>query len=243
MAGKAALITGGSARLGATTARLLHAAGAQLVIHYRNSASKATALQAELNAVRPASVALLQGDLLDHAGLPGLARDAIAAHGRLDLLVNNASTYYPTEIGTATGEQWDDLFGTNVRAPFFLAQALAPELRNRGGCIVNLVDIHGLRPNLGFPIYSMAKAANAMMVQSLARELAPEIRVNGVAPGAILWPEGAHGEVSANRNLPRIPLGRAGSPQDIARAVLYLATADYVTGQILCVDGGRTVQQ
>jgi pteridine reductase len=240
---KTVLITGAAARVGASIATRLHAAGAFVIIHYRSSAAPAEALRDELLATRPDSVALLQADLLDPEQIDRLARQATGVTGGLDILVNNASTYYPTPVGSATLDQWKDLFGTNARAPFFLSQALAPALRASHGCIVNLVDIHAERPRDRHPVYSMAKAANAMMVKTLARELAPEIRVNGVAPGAVLWPEDYFTDQDRMAILERIPLNRPGTPDEIAGAVLYLAQAEYVTGQILAVDGGRTVQQ
>ena len=241
--GKTALITGAAARLGAMSARYLHAAGAHVVIHYRNSASRAEELVNSLIDLRPDSASLVQGDLLNISTLPRLIEEALQASGRLDILVNNASTYYPTPLDAATEIQWDDLFGINAKAPFFLSLAAAAELKRRQGCIINMVDIHAQRPNKDFPIYSMAKAAKAMMVQSLAKELAPEVRVNGVAPGAILWPEGELGEIAKQDTLPRIPLARAGKPEDIAHTVLFLATSDYISGQIIAVDGGRTTRQ
>jgi pteridine reductase len=241
--GKTALITGAAARLGAMSARYLHAAGAHVVIHYRNSASKAEELLGSLNNLRPDSASMVQADLLNIASLPQLVAESRQASGRLDILVNNASTYYPTPLDEVTESQWDDLFGINAKAPFFLALAAAAELKLHHGCIINMVDIHAQRPNKDFPIYSMAKAAKAMMVQSLAKELAPEIRVNGIAPGAILWPEGELGEVAKLSTLPRIPLARAGKPEDIAHAVLFLATSDYISGQIIAVDGWRTTYQ
>lgn len=241
--GKTALITGAAARLGAMSARYLQAAGAHVVIHYRNSASRAEELVQSLEDLRPGSASLVQGDLLDFALLPALLEKALQTTGRLDILVNNASTYYPTPLDETTESQWDDLFGINAKAPFFLSLAAADKLRQRKGCIINMVDIHAQRPNKGFPVYSMAKAANAMMVQSLAKELAPEVRVNGVAPGAILWPEGELGETAKLDTLPRIPLARAGRPEDIAHTLLFLATSDYISGQIIAVDGGRTTNQ
>lgn len=240
---KTVLITGGAARLGAMSARLLHAAGAHIIIHYRSSAEKAAALQEELLSSRPDSVSLVQGDLLDFSYLHQLVEDCLEATGKLDILLNNASNFFPTPVDEATEAQWDSLFGVNAKAPFFLAKEAANALRETSGCIINMVDIHAQRPHKNHPIYSMAKAANAMMVKSLARELAPEIRVNGVAPGAILWPEGKHGDTSKHQSLPRIPLERAGRPENIARTVLFLATAEYITGQIIAVDGGRSVQQ
>ncbi len=243
LTGKTALVTGGAARLGAVSARHLHAAGAHLVIHYRSSAGPAEALKAELDAVRPGSVTLVQGDLLESATWPRLVEAALDATGRLDVLLNNASNYFPTPLESVTEDQWASLFDVNAKAPFFLAREAAPALKAHEGCIVNMVDIHAERPNPGYPVYSMAKAANAMMVKALARELAPQVRVNGVAPGAILWPEGEAGETAKRETLPRIPLGRTGRPENIARTVLFLATAEYITGQIIAVDGGRTIQQ
>lgn len=238
---KTVLITGGAARLGAMSARFLHAAGAHVIIHYRNSAEKAQALQAELQRSRPGSVSLVQGDLLDFPYLSRLVDDALEATDQLDILLNNASNFFPTPVDEVTEQQWDSLFGVNAKAPFFLAKEAASALRKSSGCIINMVDIHAERPHKNHPVYSMAKAANAMMVKSLARELAPQIRVNGVAPGAILWPEGNAN--AKHQSLPRIPLERAGRPENIARTVLFLATAEYITGQIIAVDGGRSVQQ
>jgi pteridine reductase len=244
LVGKTALVTGGAARLGAAIARHLHAAGAHVAVHYRQSDGPAKALVDELCAVHPDSASLVQGDLLDPASWPRLVEHCQSVTGRLDVLVNNASTYYPTPVDQATIEQWDDLFGTNARAPFFLAQAAAPALRSRQGCIVNLVDIYADRPNAGHPVYCMAKAANAMMVKALAADLAPEVRVNGIAPGAALWPEDYQTDEDRARILERIPQGRPAGADQIAAAVMCMVTGpDYVTGQILAVDGGRSVQQ
>ncbi len=238
-----ALITGGAHRIGAAIARRLHAAGMDLIIHYRNSRAGAERLRDELEEARPDSVLLLQADLLDTPALPDLIAQAQVWRGRLDLLVNNASTFYPTPLESADEQQWEDLMGTNLKAPFFLARAAAPLLRASGGAIINLVDIHADRPKKNFPIYSMAKAGNAMMVKALARELGPEVRVNGVAPGAILWPEEAMTEQQRAAILARTTLQRAGEPDDIARTVLFLARdAGYISGQIIAVDGGRSVQ-
>lgn len=242
--GKTALITGGAARLGAMIVRYLHKAGADVVIHYRRSSQPAEALSQELCAERSGSAITAQGDLIDPASWPKLIEACSGFTGHLDVLINNASTYYPTPVGEATITQWDDLFGSNARAPFFLAQAATPLLRRRGGCIVNLVDIYAERPNPDHPVYCMAKAANAMMVKALALDLAPEIRVNGVAPGAALWPEGYQSDAERRQILSRIPLGRPAGAEQIAEAVMFLVTGpDYVTGQILAVDGGRSVQQ
>jgi pteridine reductase len=244
LTGKVALITGGARRVGAEMARLLHAHGMNLVIHYRSSSDDAQALQTELEKHRPKSVALAKGDLLKVAQLPGIVEAAAAAFGRLDVLVNNASSFYPTPVGMATEEQWDDLIGTNLRAPFFLAQAAAPHLKKTRGCIVNIADIHADRPIKRYPIYCMAKAGIVMLTRSLARELAPEVRVNAIAPGTILWPEGEAevSEAQKQEMLTRIPLGRSGSPDDIASTALFLIRdATYINGQVIAVDGGRTV--
>ena len=243
LAGKVALITGGAHRIGRAIAEMLHAAGMDLVVHYRRSRSGAEELKGLLEQRRPDSVALVQGDLLETARLGEIVAFAQGWRSRLDLLVNNASTFYPTPVDETGLEQWEDLMGSNLRAPFFLAVAAAPHLRRSGGAIVNLVDIHAERPLKGHPVYSMAKAGNAMMVKSLARELGPEVRVNGVAPGAILWPEQGLSESEKAEILDRTALGRAGTPEEIARTVLFLARdADYITGQIIAVDGGRTTQ-
>ena len=242
LAGHAALVTGAAHRIGAAIARRLHAAGMDLAIHYRASATAAEILATELNARRPGSATLLQADLLDHAALGPLVEEAVAALGHLDLLVNNASSFYPTPVAEATPAQWDELLGSNLRAPFFLAQAALPHLRARHGAIVNIVDIHAQRPLGGHPIYSIAKAGLAMLTKSLARELGPEVRVNGVAPGAILWPEAGLSEAEQQAILDHAVLGRLGDPDDIARAVLYLyRDAGYVTGHVLPVDGGQSV--
>lgn len=240
--GKVVLITGAAHRIGAATARTLHAAGANIVLHYRSSKAGAVALQAELHALRADSVSLVQGDLLDSAVLPALVQQAYAAWGRLDVLINNASTFYPTPIGTVTEEHWHDLMGSNLKAPFFLAQAAAPHLKTERGCIVNIVDIHADRPLKAHPVYSMAKAGLVMMTKSLACELGPEVRVNAIAPGAILWPENDMDDSTKARIIERTFLKRQGSPQDIARAALFLIRdADYTSGQVLKVDGGRSL--
>lgn len=244
LTGKVALVTGGAARLGAMIARYLHAAGARVVIHYRNSAAPAEALADALCNDRPHSATTVQGDLLDDASWPRLVDACVDFGGGLNILINNASSYYPTPIGEATTAQWSDLFGSNARAPFFLTQAALPELRKRKGCIVNLVDIYAERPNPDHPVYCMAKAANAMMVKALALDLAPDVRVNGVAPGAALWPENYETNDDRQRILARIPMRRPAGAEQIAETVLFLVEGpDYVTGQIIAVDGGRSVQQ
>ena len=235
------LITGAAHRIGATTARLLHQNGMNIVLHYRGSREQAQAVQKELNDQRENSVILIQADLHITNGLAALIEESVKAWGRLDVLINNASSFYPTLIGKSTEAQWDDLIGSNLKAPFFLSQAAAPHLKKNNGCIINIVDIHAERPLKTFPTYSMAKAGLVMMTKSLACELGPEIRVNGVAPGAILWPENLD-EVAKQRIVSRTFLKRQGEPNDISKTILYLIKdAGYVTGQIIAVDGGRSL--
>jgi pteridine reductase len=242
--GQVALITGAARRIGACITRLLHAAGMDIVLHFHRSADAAQALQAELEAVRPDSVLPLQADLHDNRRFPQLITRVEAWHRRLDLLVNNASSFYPTPLAKVSEEQWDDLIGSNLKGPFFLACQAAPLLRASGGAVINLVDIHAERPLKDHPIYSIAKAGNAMMVKALAREMGPQVRVNGVAPGVILWPQMEMGETLRHEILERTALGRAGTPEDVARTLLFLyRDADYITGQIIRVDGGRSLQQ
>jgi pteridine reductase len=242
LAGRAVLVTGGARRLGAALVRAVHGAGASLAVHYRKSADAAQALCAELNGLRPGSAVAIAADLNDLAALEALPHATTQAFGRLDVLVNNASTFYPTPMGSIGLEAWNDLVGSNLRAPLFLAQAARPSLRETKGLILNLIDIHGFRPLKQYPVYSIAKAGLVMLTQSLARELGPEIRVNGIAPGSILWPEAPLDPVVKARILDRTALKRAGSPEDIAKAALYFMTdAPYVTGQVLAVDGGRMV--
>jgi len=241
---KVVLITGGAKRVGAAICRHLHASGARLMLHYRASAGEARLLQAELNGVRADSVALIQADLLDLAKLPSLVDQTVMRFGRLDALVNNASSFFATPIGDIQPAQWDDLMGTNVRAPLFLSQAAAAPLKKTQGAIVNIGDIHAERPLRNYVVYSIAKAALTGLTRSLARELAPDVRVNAIAPGPILWPEGdeSFDEVSRQRIISHTPLKREGTPDDIARAVHFLiADAAYVTGETLNVDGGRHV--
>jgi pteridine reductase len=242
LAGLAVLITGGARRVGAAIARRLHAHGASVLIHHRSSRADAAALVAEFNAERPGSAAAHAADLLDVAALPALVNATLGAFGRLDVLVNNASTFYPTPLGEITLAQWDDLMGTNLRGPLFLAQAAAPELRLRRGLVLNLIDIHGLRPLKRHTVYCVAKAGLVMLTQSLARELGPAVRVNAIAPGPVMWPEGAVAAELKARIIERTALKRIGSPDDVAKAALYFVKdAPYVTGQVLPVDGGRTV--
>jgi pteridine reductase len=239
---RVALVTGASRRIGAAIVRGLHAAGYRVLLHYHRSEDEARQLAEKLNADRPGSVVTQQADLDDTAALSGLVNQAVDAWGYLDALVNNASTFYPTPLGTVTESQWDALLGSNLKAPFFLCQAAAPQLARRQGAIVNLVDVYAERPLKDYPVYSIAKAGLAALTRSLAVELAPDIRVNGVAPGAILWPEQADGGQTQTDILARIPLARSGSPADIAGAVRFLLEgAPYVTGQIIAVDGGRSV--
>jgi pteridine reductase len=237
------LITGGGKRVGAAICRRLHAAGANLMLHYRASAGEARLLQAELNHLRPDSVALIQADLLDHAKLPSLVEQTLHRFGKLDALVNNASSFFATPLGEITAADWDDLAGTNLRAPLLLAQAAAPFLRKTQGAIVNITDIHAERPLRNYVVYSVAKAGLAGLTRALARELAPEVRVNAVAPGPILWPEEEQfDELSRQRIISSTPLKREGVPDDIAKAVHYLlAEAPYVTGETINVDGGRHI--
>ncbi len=242
LVGKTALITGGARRIGASIARILHGVGMNLALHYFSSSDEAETLQRELNAQRANSVILLQADLRQVAALNGLVEQVMAQWNRLDVLVNNASSFYPTPVGAATEDQWHDLVDTNLKAPFFLAQAAAPQLRAVQGNIVNIVDVHAQRPMAKHPIYCAAKAGLAMLTQSLARDLAPDVRVNGVAPGAILWPETGMSDTTKNYILSRVPLKRPGDADDIARALLFLVRdGGYITGQIIAVDGGRTL--
>lgn len=244
LSGKLGLITGAAHRVGAQIARTLHATGMDLVLHYRSSVRGAETIKAELERERPGSVMLLQADLHDARRFPDLMAQVSAFRGRLDLLVNNASSFYPTPFDTTNEAQWDDLIGSNLKGPFFLAQSAAALLRANRGCIVNLVDIHAERPLRDHAVYSIAKAGNAMMVKALARELGPAVRVNGIAPGAILWPEQGLSEDAKAEILARTALQRTGSPEDIARTLLFLVReGDYITGQIIAVDGGRTLQQ
>lgn len=243
MQGRVVLITGGGKRVGAAICRRLHAAGARIMLHYRSSAGEARLLQAELNGARGDSVALIQADLTDLNKLPAVIEQTLHTYGRLDGLVNNASSFFPTPIGAITAESWENLIGTNLRAPLFLAQAAAPALKKAQGSIVNIADIHAERPLKNFVVYSIAKAGLVGMTRSLARELAPEVRVNAVAPGPVLWPDDASfDELSRQRIISHTPLKREGEPDDIAKAVHFLlADASYVTGETINVDGGRHI--
>ena len=241
LAGRWALVTGAGRRIGAAIVTSLHEAGANVVVHYFKSGEAAEALVANLNSARSESALAIQADLTDSASLPLLLADVTATTGRLDVLVNNASSFYPTPLGSITEEQWDDLLGSNLKAPLFLCQAALPHLKESQGVIINIVDVHSQRPLKNHPLYGAAKAGLAMLTRSLAKDLGPEIRVNGVSPGAILWPETGMSEQIQKNIIAKTALKRAGRPEDIAAAVLYLVRdAPYVTGQILAVDGGRS---
>ena len=244
LTGKTALVTGGAKRVGAAICRRLHAQGANLMLHHRASVAEARALQHELNTRRAGSVALLQADFLKSASLPDLVKTTVKQFGSLDILINNASSFFATAIGDISEKAWEDLIGTNLKAPLFLSQAAAGELRKRHGCIVNIVDIHAEFPMKNYVVYSVAKGGLLALTRSLARELGPEVRVNGVAPGTILWPENDNwsDELSRQRVINQTALKRIGEPDDIAKAVEFLVTAaPYVTGQVIAVDGGRSI--
>lgn len=240
--GRWALITGAAKRIGAAIAVGLHEAGANVVIHYFKSAADADSLGAKLNAVRPQSALAIQGNLRDTATIRPMVEAIIAQTGRLDILINNASSFYPTPLAAISEEQWDDLIGCNLKAPLFLCQAALPQLESANGVIINILDVHAQRPLKNHPLYGVAKAGLAMLTRSLAKDLGPKIRVNGVAPGAILWPEAGMPERIQQSIVREIALKRPGAPEDIAAAVVFLVRdAPYVTGQILAVDGGRSV--
>lgn len=236
------LITGGARRVGAEVARTLHAAGANIFIHYRSSAAAAVSLADSLNKLRPNSAAIYAAQLSADDAPQKLVAAALLEFGHLDILINNASSFYPTPVGQISLAQWDDLVGSNMKAPLFISQAAVPSLKARRGLIINMVDIHALKPLKGHPLYCAAKAGLVMLTKSLARELGPEIRVNGIAPGPVLWPEGDMDEALKDEIIDKTALKRPGSPQDIARTALFLAAnAPYITGQIIAVDGGRSI--
>jgi pteridine reductase len=241
--GRWALVTGAAKRIGAVIASTLHAAGANVAIHYNRSAADADRLAEELNRRRAKSAFTIAADMLDIPAVERMASQVLdRTGGKLDALVNNASNFYPTPIGTITLEQWDDLLGSNLKAPLFLSQALVPALRSSRGVIVNIVDVHSQRPLRDHPVYGPAKAGLAMLTRSLAKDLGPDVRVNGVSPGAILWPDEGMSEGLRAAIIKQTALKRAGTPEDIAAAVLFLVRdAPYVTGQIIAVDGGRSV--
>jgi pteridine reductase len=237
-----ALVTGASRRIGAEIVRHLHSAGARVAIHYRSSENDARRLCDDLNGQRENSARTFAADLLEHDAPQALVDAVVSWSGSLNILVNNASSFYPTPIGSITETQWDDLVGSNLKVPLFLSQSATPHLTRSGGVIINIVDIHARRPLKDHVVYGPAKAGLEMLTRSLAKDLAPAVRVNGVAPGAILWPETGMTETVQNNILEQIPLGRAGSPGDIAECVVYLARdARYVTGQVIAVDGGRSL--
>ncbi len=239
---KNVLITGAAKRIGAACARLLHSQGCNVFLHYRSSKEAALQLCYELNQLRPDSAYMMQADLLNREELEALVSEACMAWGKIDVLVNNASSFYPTTMADVTEQQWDELMGCNLKAPFFLAKLLTETLADNKGCIVNIVDIHAERGLKNYPVYSIAKAGLVAMTKILAKELGPAIRVNGIAPGAILWPDNELSEQEKQDILQRIALRRNGEPDDIARALWFLIKdADYMTGQILTIDGGRTL--
>jgi pteridine reductase len=240
--GKTALVTGAARRIGAAIARRLHAAGASVVLHYRGAEPDAAALEAELNAARAGSALKVKADLLAPIAPKALVGAAIDAYGALDVLVNNASSFYPTAVGSIEAAHWEELIGSNLRAPLFLSQEAAPALAKRQGAIVSIADIHAERPMKGYAVYSIAKAGLVAMTRALALELGPAVRVNAVAPGAIAWPEdGQFPPPERGRIVATTPLARLGKPEEIAQAVHFLATASFVSGQVLAVDGGRSV--
>lgn len=240
--GKVALVTGAARRIGAEIASSLHAAGARVAIHYHGSADDAESLAARLGAARHDSARTFQADLRDPAAIEALVAEVGTWSGRLDILVNNASTFYPTPLGEISEANWQDLVGTNLKAPLFLSQAALPLLRSSGGSIVNLVDIHARRPLRDHVVYGVAKAGLDMLTRTLAREMAPEVRVNGIAPGAVMWPEDGMSDAAKKKILARIPLARSGEAGDVASCLLYLVRdAGYVTGQVIAVDGGRSI--
>jgi pteridine reductase len=242
VADRVVLVTGGARRIGAALVRGFHAAGASVVIHCHRSTREAEQLRDELNATRERSTVVAVADLLDERAPQGIIESTIAAFGKLDVLVNNASTFYATPLGQITSAHWNDLMGSNLRAPLFLSQAAAPQLRRTQGLILNMIDIHAQRPLPNYPVYSTAKAGLAMLTRALARELGPDVRVNGIAPGPILWPEGGADAKLQAEIVSKTLLKRMGSPEDIVRTALFLARdATYITGQIIAVDGGRSV--
>ena len=239
---KVALVTGGAQRVGACLCKTLHAAEYNVLIHYRHSANEASQLAAALNTIRPNSAHGLPADLLDHKQIKRLIDAAKQTWGKLDLLINNASSFYPTDIGTSSEDDWQDLIGSNMKAPFFLSQAATPLLKERQGSIINITDIHAQKPLKGHTIYCSAKAGLVMLTKSLAKELAPDIRVNAIAPGAILWPENNMSDEVKQKIINDIALKRIGDPNDIAKTALFLAKdANYITGQVIAVDGGRSL--
>jgi len=242
---KVVLITGGAKRIGATVVQQLHRLDMNIALHYRHSKTEAEQLQQQLQTQRPDSVLLLSADLRQLSKLPQLIQQIIDHYGRLDVLINNASSFYPTPLAHITEQQWEDIMTINLKVPLFLTQAALPYLTAAGGCIINLVDIHAYRPLKAHSLYSTSKAGLLMLTQTLAREVAPQVRVNAIAPGAILWPEHESlDEVSKQRLMTHIALKRLGDPLDIAQAVVFLIRdAPYMTGQVMTIDGGRSLNQ
>jgi pteridine reductase len=239
---RTALVTGAAARIGAATAELLHQRGCDVILHYNSNREGAEQLAGRLNSNRRKSAFPVQSDLSSPAGVDHLAEKARSIFERLDLLVNNASRFYTTPVGETLAWQWEDLLNSNLRGPYFLVQALLGELRTAGGSVINIIDVHAERPMRDHAVYCISKAGLAMMTKALAKELGPSIRVNGVSPGAILWPSKEPGSAEKQSILERTSMRRLGNPGDIASAVAYLALdAPYVTGQILAVDGGRSL--
>ena len=247
LAGKTALVTGAANRIGAQIARTLHQNGANLIIHHRHSSGNksqesshnAQALEAELNSHRPGSSVRYQAELSDTTDIESLAQNSIQAFGQLDILVNNASSFYPTPLGLITEQHWTELLGSNLKAPLFLSQACYPALKESNGCIINLLDIYATSPLKNHSLYCCAKAANQMLVKSLASDMAPEVRINGIAPGAILWPEVDQNDLEQQSILDKIPLQKKGNLDNITQAVLFLINNDYITGEVITIDGGR----
>lgn len=239
---KTVMITGAARRIGAEIAKHLHQSGMNIILHYRNSEKEATELADSLNAKRPDSVKFLYGNLKDYSNIPNLIRQAHGLFKNIDVLINNASSFYPTSLSEVNNEIWEDLIGVNLKAPLFLTQAVAPYLKESQGSIINIVDIHADRPLKGYPVYSIAKAGLVMLTKSMARELAPEVRVNGISPGAIMWPEVEQYQNIHQEIISRTALKREGKPKDIAEAAHFLINhANYITGQIIAIDGGRTL--
>lgn len=239
---KQALVTGAARRIGACIATTLHQRGCNVILHYHRSSEAVSELAEKLNTRRQGSATIAQADLSSDDEIRGLANHVRALTGQLDVLVNNASRFFPTEVGSTTAQQWDDLMNSNLRSAYFLTQALLAELTSAGGSVINLLDVHAAKPLRGYAVYSIAKAGLQMMTLALAKDLGPTIRVNGVAPGAILWPEKDISSADQQAILKKTVMGRAGEPQDIASAVAYLGLdASYVTGQVLAVDGGRSL--
>ena len=241
---KIALVTGGAKRIGQAICKMLHASGIDLMIHYRYSSDEANNLQQELNEIRKDSASIIQADLLNLNVLPSLIQETMNAYGRLDILINNASSYYPTEIGKMNENNWNDLIGSNLKAPLFLSQLAADELIKTKGCIINITDTHIDKPKKNYIIYSIAKSGLTTLTKSLAQELSPEVRVNAVAPGPVLWPENNEefNEIYKQRVISQTLLKKMGSPEDVAMAVKFLVLdAPFITGHILAVDGGRSI--